>query len=85
SQLAQAKAEQDRAEGRLKALGLAPDTEPSQARLPVRAPTSGAVNSLSVGVGSVVNDLTAPLMSLVNLDAVYLTALVPEAWLAQIK
>jgi cobalt-zinc-cadmium efflux system membrane fusion protein len=85
SQLAQAQAEQDRAEGRLKALGLAPDTEPRHARLPVQAPTSGSVNSLSVGVGSVVNDLTAPLMSMVNLESVYLTALVPEAWLAQIK
>ncbi|RTL15383.1 MAG: efflux RND transporter periplasmic adaptor subunit [Burkholderiales bacterium] len=85
SQLAQAQAEQDRAEGRLRALGLVPGTEPRQAQLVVQAPTSGSVNSLSVGVGSVINDLTAPLMSIVNLDAVYLTALVPEAWLAQIK
>ncbi|MCY4757052.1 efflux RND transporter periplasmic adaptor subunit [Pelomonas aquatica] len=85
SQLTQAQAELDRAEGRLKALGLAPDAEPGHARLVVQAPTSGSVNSLSVGVGSVVNDLTAPLLTMVNLESVYLTALVPEAWLAQIK
>jgi len=85
SQLVQAQTELDRAEGRLKALGLAPDTEPRHARLVVKAPASGSVTSLSVGVGSVVNDVTAPLLTMVNLESVYLTALVPEAWLAQIK
>jgi len=51
----------------------------------VMAPISGTVTALNVGTGSVINDPTAALMTITNLDQVFLTAQVPEHALSKIS
>jgi len=77
----QALFEFNRADVRLKALGAA-GTDLSGRRLTVLAPTSGSITALSVGVGQTVNDATASMMTISNLDNVWVTANVPENQLA---
>lgn len=84
SALVQAKAELDRSVNRLKGLGVAENVEASRLSVPVIAPISGTVTALNVGTGSVINDPTAALMTLTNLDQVFLTAQVPEYALSKI-
>jgi len=84
SALVQAKAELDRAVNRLKGLGVAENVEASRLSVPVIAPISGTVTALNVGTGSVINDATASLMTITNLDQVFLTAQVPEYVLSKI-
>ncbi len=45
----------------------------------IRSPINGHVTALNYGIGSYVNDLTAPLMTVVDLNKVWVTAAVPEA------
>lgn len=79
----QALAEFNRAQTRLAALG---GTAGSAAQRPmqVTAPTSGYITALSVSPGVYVNDATAAMMTLSNLDSVWITANVPESDVGQI-
>ncbi|HEY1726436.1 MAG TPA: efflux RND transporter periplasmic adaptor subunit [Steroidobacteraceae bacterium] len=73
----QAAAESTRAQAHLKAIGATTE-DAASARLALRAPISGSVTTLAVSAGSVINDLTQPLLSIADLSTVWVTALVPE-------
>lgn len=84
SDSAQARAEFGRAEARLRQIGA-----PSQARgksrlLTLTAPMSGSITALTTAPGSFVNDPTASLMTISNLDSVWVTAYVPENDIANV-
>jgi cobalt-zinc-cadmium efflux system membrane fusion protein len=70
----QAAAELTRAEAHLRALGL----QPHQHDLQIRAPQSGVVTALSVASGAQVGDTTTALMTISNVDEVFVTANVGE-------
>jgi cobalt-zinc-cadmium efflux system membrane fusion protein len=74
---AQARAESERAQGRLDAL-TSDAAGASGSQLVIRAATRGDVTALNVGTGSLVNDVTAPLMTIANLDSVWVSARIPE-------
>lgn len=71
----QAAAEYRRAQARLAALGGAGAAVPRP--LAVRAPISGTVTALSIAPGAFVNDPTAPIMTIANIDRVWVVAGVP--------
>jgi cobalt-zinc-cadmium efflux system membrane fusion protein len=73
----QALAESSRAQTRLAALGGAGSQAAKS--MQVMAPASGYVTALSVSPGMYVNDATAAMMSIANLDTVWITANVPES------
>ena len=75
---AQAESEYRRAEARLKILGAPLQVHGSARRLEVRAPFGGAVITLSVSPGSIINDATQPLLSIADLSSIWVTAMVPE-------
>ena len=74
----QALAEFNRAQTRLTAVG---GTQGSEATRPMQitAPASGYITALSVSPGVYVNDATAAMMTISNLDSVWITANVPES------
>ena len=74
----QALAEFNRAQTRLTAVG---GTQGSEATRPmhITAPASGYITALSVSPGVYVNDATAAMMTISNLDSVWITANVPES------
>lgn len=72
--LEQARAEERRAQLRLQALG----TNGEEGYQPLIAPVTGVVGSISIGVGQNVSDMTSPLMSVTNLDDVWVQTSVPE-------
>jgi membrane fusion protein, heavy metal efflux system len=74
----QALAEYDRARTRLVAVGGEPDAQTAKP-MQVTAPISGYVTALSVAPGMYVNDPTASMMTISNLDTVWITANVPES------
>ena len=75
SAYAQAEAEQTRAGQRLKSLnGVAGHGRD----LVLTAPQTGVITSLAVGAGAQVGDPTATLMTVTNIDTVFVTANVPE-------
>jgi cobalt-zinc-cadmium efflux system membrane fusion protein len=71
----QALAEFNRAQARLTAVGGSGSTR----TMNVTAPISGYVTALSVSPGMYVNDATAAMMTVSNLDTVWITANVPES------
>jgi membrane fusion protein, heavy metal efflux system len=76
SDYAQAAAEYTRTQARLKAVGA-----PSKVRssvLTVRAPFAGSITALSIATGNMINDPTQPIMTLVHLGTVWVTALAAE-------
>lgn len=75
----QALAEFNRAQTRLMAVGGA---QGSARTMNVTAPVSGYVTALSVSPGMYVNDATAAMMIIANLDTVWITANVPESEVA---
>jgi cobalt-zinc-cadmium efflux system membrane fusion protein len=76
---AQAQAELKRAESRLAAIGVSADQQPQQSGLlSVKAPVSGSVIDLEVGLGAYLNDPTAAIMMIADLRTVWVTANVPE-------
>jgi len=75
----QALAESGRAQTRLAAVGGAPG---SARTMNVIAPANGYVTALSVSSGMYVNDPTAAMMTIANLDEVWITANVPEGELS---
>jgi membrane fusion protein, heavy metal efflux system len=78
SDYAQAQSEMDRAEARLRAIGAPSDQKANTRLLSVKAPVSGSVISLQVAPGAYVNDATAAMMTIANLDTIWVTANVPE-------
>jgi len=74
----QAQAEFNRAQARLTAVGGTPGSA-AQRPMQVTAPMSGAITALSVSPGTYVNDATAAMMTISNLDSVWITANVPES------
>jgi cobalt-zinc-cadmium efflux system membrane fusion protein len=78
----QAAAELTRAETRLKNLGVADPTRERPHPLEVRAPVAGTITALNIGIGSFINDPTAAIMTISNLDTVWVTASVPESSLS---
>lgn len=74
----QAQAEFNRAQVRLASVG---GTQSAAAARPmqVTAPTSGYVTALSISPGTYVNDAAAVMLTISNLDAVWITANVPES------
>ena len=82
---AQAQAEATRAQARMAALGAGAGDSSHPGRLMVRAPVSGSVTSLNVARGNMLNDATAPLMTISDLSTVWVTALVAEKDLEGVK
>ena len=84
SDYAQAKAEFNRAEARLKEIGVPSQPKGGSRLLTLTAPMTGSVTALMTAPGAFVNDLTASLMTIANLDSVWVTANVPESDIAHI-
>jgi cobalt-zinc-cadmium efflux system membrane fusion protein len=78
SDYAQAVAEFERSESRLRAMGVPADQKEQSRLLSVKAPVSGSVIDLQVAPGAFLNDATAALMTIANLDTIWVTANVPE-------
>jgi membrane fusion protein, heavy metal efflux system len=78
SDYAQAIAELERAETRLRAIGIPADAKEPSRLLSVKAAMSGSVIDLQVAPGAFLNDPTAAMMTIANLDTVWVTANVPE-------
>jgi cobalt-zinc-cadmium efflux system membrane fusion protein len=75
---AQTEAEYTRTRARLNVLHASTESRGSSRLLTVQAPVSGSIITLSVTPGSVINDPTAPLMTIADLSTVWITAMVPE-------
>ncbi|KLD62981.1 efflux RND transporter periplasmic adaptor subunit [Dyella japonica] len=78
STYAQAQAELERAQTRLQSINAAGQTGPSRS-IRITAPVSGYVTVLSAAPGTYANDTTTPVMTIADLDSVWITANVPEA------
>lgn len=80
SDYAQAQSEFDRAETRLRSLGVAADQVQQKTRqLTVKAPMAGSITDLQVAPGAFLNDPTATIMTIANLQTIWVTASVPES------
>jgi len=73
----QALAEFDRAQTRLSVVGGTQGVA-AQRLMQIVAPTSGYITALSVSPGAYINDATAAMMTVSNLESVWITANVPE-------
>jgi cobalt-zinc-cadmium efflux system membrane fusion protein len=73
-----AEVEHQRAEARLRQIGVDPDTAEKSRTVTITAPVSGSVIDLAVAPGAVWNDATAALMTVADLSTVWVTANVPE-------
>lgn len=80
----QAQAESQRADARLATLGAGTGRESKVRALSITAPISGTITALNSSTGSYLNDPTAPLMTIANLDNVWVTANVPEDLLSAV-
>ncbi|MBO0752113.1 MAG: efflux RND transporter periplasmic adaptor subunit [Bradyrhizobiaceae bacterium] len=78
SDYTQAVAEVERAERRLRAIGVSADSNEESRLLTLRAPAAGSVIDLQVARGAFLNDPTAAIMTIANLGTVWVTANVPE-------
>jgi cobalt-zinc-cadmium efflux system membrane fusion protein len=78
STYSQAQAELERAQTRLQSINVAGQAGPSRS-IRITAPVSGYVTALSAAPGTYANDTTTPLMTIADLDSVWITANVPEA------
>jgi len=77
SEFAQAEAELERAERRLRAMGVSPDQK-AGSRLPLKALAAGSVIDLQLAPGAYINDITIPVMTIANLETVWVTGNVAE-------
>jgi cobalt-zinc-cadmium efflux system membrane fusion protein len=78
SEYIQATAELERAQSRLRAIGVPADQKEESRLLTLKAPIAGSVIDLQVGRGAFLNDPTAAIMTIANLGTVWVTANVPE-------
>jgi len=76
SDVTQAQAALEESQRKLQIFGLRPD-QPAQNIL-VRAPVSGKVLDIGISAGEYRNDTSAPVMTIVDLSTVFITADVPE-------
>jgi len=83
----QAQAEFARAETRLKSLSASGATAADSGgqRLNLIAPSAGSITALAIGAGQSANDPNAVLMTIANLENVWITASMPENMLSSIK
>jgi len=72
----QASAEYTRTQTRLRAIGALPRER--KGLLAVRAPFAGSVTGLAIAPGNMVNDPTQPIMTILGLSTVWVTAFVAE-------
>jgi membrane fusion protein, heavy metal efflux system len=82
SDYAQAISELERSESRLRAIGIPADQKEQSRLLSIKAPVSGSVIDLQIAPGAFLNDPTAAMMTIANLDTIWVTANVPEKDLA---
>ena len=75
---AQAAAEYERTQARLRAVGAASDSKERLHWLTLRAPFAGSITTLAIAPGNMINDPTQPVMTIADLGNVWVTALVPE-------
>jgi cobalt-zinc-cadmium efflux system membrane fusion protein len=78
SDYAQAKSEFERAEARLRSIGMATTQKEGTRLLSMTAPAAGSLTDLEIAPGDYINDTTATIMTISNLDSVWVTANVPE-------
>ena len=78
SDYSQAVAEFDRAQTRLRSIGVSAEQIAKSRLLTVKAPVAGSLIDLQVAPGAFLNDLTAAAMTIANLDTIWVTANVPE-------
>ncbi len=78
SDYALAQAEQERAAARLKEIGASANLRGKSRLLTLTAPITGSVTDLQVAPGTFANDLTASIMTIANLETIWVTANVPE-------
>jgi membrane fusion protein, heavy metal efflux system len=74
----QAQAELERTELRLRAIGASAELKEGDRRLTITSPVAGSVIDLQIAAGAMINDPTAAIMTIANLDTVWVTANVPE-------
>jgi cobalt-zinc-cadmium efflux system membrane fusion protein len=74
----QAKSELDRAETRLRSIGVSADQPEKNRFLSLKAPLTGSVIDLQIAPGAFLNDPTAAIMTIANLDTIWVTANIPE-------
>ena len=79
----QARIEFNRAEARLAEIGVKAGKGESRL-LTVKAPVTGSVTALMCAPGAFANDTTVALMTIANLDSVWVTANVPESDIAHV-
>jgi cobalt-zinc-cadmium efflux system membrane fusion protein len=80
SDYAQAQSEFARAETRLRSIGVSPDRADKSSRLlAVNAPMAGSIIDLQVAPGAFLNDNTAAIMTIANLETIWVTGDVPES------
>lgn len=79
SDYAQAQSEFERAETRLRSIGVSPDQTEKSRLLSVKAPMAGSIIDLQVAPGAFLNDPTAEIMTIANLQTIWVTADVPES------
>jgi cobalt-zinc-cadmium efflux system membrane fusion protein len=70
--------EHNRADARLKQIGVNPETSQPMRMVTIAAPIAGSVTELDVGVGAFWNDPNASLMTIADLSSIWVTANVPE-------
>jgi membrane fusion protein, heavy metal efflux system len=75
---AQALSEVDRADTRLRAIGVSAEPQGETRLLSLKAPVTGSVTDMQIAPGAFLNDPTAEIMTIANLDSVWVTANVPE-------
>jgi len=78
SDYAQARSEFDRAETRLRSIGVSATQIEKTRLLTLKAPVTGSIIDLQVAPGAFLNDPTATTMTIANLDTIWVTANVPE-------
>lgn len=84
SAVRQAEAEDQRTRARLSALTGTNQVDARTRLLRITAPVDGVVSSLNVGTGAFANDTTAALMTISDLNRVWVSAQVPENQIAAI-
>jgi membrane fusion protein, heavy metal efflux system len=78
SDYAQAQSEFDRSEFRLRSIGVSFEQKGEMRLMSLKSPVSGSIIDLQIAPGAVLNDATAAVMTIANLDTVWVTANVPE-------
>jgi membrane fusion protein, heavy metal efflux system len=78
SDYAQAEAELDRAQTRLRSIGVSAEQMAKSRLLTMKAPVAGSLIDLQIAPGAFLNDATVAAMTIANLETIWVTANVPE-------